>query len=96
MTVSFPSTALRSNQREVKDAALKEPVLITDNEDRYMVGGRGLLSSLSQRFRARAEYEQRVLEALERSQADFAAGRFIEGTAEEVIAEMERRRLAHG
>ena len=96
MIVSFPSTALRSNQREVKDASKKDPVLITDNEAHYVLGGKGLLGSMSKRLRERAAYEQRIVEAVERGNADFAAGRYIEGNAEEVIAEMERKRLAHG
>ena len=97
MTIaSFPSTALRANQREVKDAALKAPVLITDSNDaRYVLSGEESLSRALRAYVSERVYERRVLDAIERGRADHAAGRAVTGRAEDVIAEMERQRLSH-
>lgn len=97
MFASFPSTMLRTDQRAVKDAASAEPVLVTNKDNRNLVlcGLERFRESLDQR-RAERTFDDRVMEAVERGLADFEAGRYVTGSVDEVITEMERRRLAHG
>lgn len=77
MPAIYPSTALKNQQREIKEIADKEPVYITEN-------GWGKYVFMSEKVRDReieeaveeALYEERLRMALRESRADYDAGRF--------------------
>lgn len=96
MEAIFSSAALRNNQREVKDAALKDVVHITEN-------GNGAFVFCSEevferRLRQAAEdalYASRMASAIEDGRADIESGKAYRsaGTA---FAEIAHRRSARG
>ena len=96
MTTIYSSAALKTRQREVKDAALKDVVHITEN-------GNGAFVFCSeeifeQKLRDAAEeaaYTERVRAVVERGRADYAAGRVVEGTSA-ALAEIAKRRASRG
>ncbi|MBQ9005237.1 MAG: hypothetical protein IJ092_02565 [Atopobiaceae bacterium] len=97
MLASFPSSSLKTNQREVKDAALSEPVLVTDSDNQnYLFGNVQALTRATSNFMEEVSYERRILFGAIRGSISIARGDYISGTFEEVMAEMERRRLANG
>lgn len=77
---AFPSTALRSNQREVKDAAQREATLITDNESKLygFVAVDELERMLVQAGKGEA-YAARVAESVRRGREQIARGEFTVG-----------------
>lgn len=96
MTQSFPSSMLKTSQREVKDAVALEPALITDSDNRHFLFG--AKASLTQRLAEIVDdfvYEKRVAKAVRRAEASIARGDYVVGV-EEAIAESERMRLARG
>lgn len=96
MTTIYSSAALKTRQREVKDAALKDVVHITEN-------GNGAFVFCSeeifeQKLRDAAEeaaYAERVRAVVERGRTDYAAGRVVEGTSA-ALAEIAKRRASRG
>lgn len=96
MTVIYSSVALKTKQREVKDAALKDVVHITEN-------GNGAFVFCSEdvfeeKLRAAAEqaaYEERMRAVVERGRAEYAAGKVVEGTAA-AMAAIEQRQMSRG
>ena len=96
MTTIYSSSALKTKQREVKDAALKDVVHITENGN----GAFGFCSEkvFDEKLREAAEaaaYEERVRMAVERGRDDIASGRLVEGTGN-ALAEIARRRASRG
>lgn len=96
MEAIYSSAALRTKQREIKDAALKDVVHITEN-------GNGAFVFCSEevferRMRQAAEdalYAQRMADAIEQGRDDVEAGRVYRG-ADAAIAEISRRRDNRG
>ena len=75
----YSMTALQRNTTEVKEAARKDLVRITEQ------GGAGFIFTSEEAFERRiaaeredAAYEARLLEAVGRGMADIGAGRFTE------------------
>ena len=91
MEAIYPFSALRAHQREVKDAAQKDVVRITEN-------GSGAYVFCSEEVFARriqeAAYAERMAAALRESKKDIEQGRFVEGT-EAAFREILNRRAAH-
>ena len=90
----FSMTALQRNTSEVKEAARKGIVRITEQ------GGAGFVIASEEAFERRiaaeredAAYEARLLEAVGRGAADIGAGRFTDSVDEAFAkaAEMRRR-----
>lgn len=80
MSSIYSSAALKMKQREVKDAACKDVVHITENGNAAFV----FLSEelYEQRLREAAEqaaYEERMRACLRNGRADIEEGRFLEG-----------------
>jgi phage I-like protein len=92
MPAIFPSTALKTNQKELKNYADKEVVYITENGyGKYAFMSEEVLQRLINDAVENALYEARVAHALRESTEDFAAGRVYEGI-DAMMAEVERRR----
>lgn len=93
---SFPSTMLHTNQRAVKEAAQKGPVLITcaDNHNLVIASNQQLAQRATARQREN-DYEFMVCSAIERAQFGIAIGDYVVGV-DAAIAESERMRLARG
>ena len=94
--ISYPSTALRARQPEVRSAAAKGPVVITDT------GGRRYLLTTEDSFRAEIEaaakdaaYLERVAIAVRRGRQAVANGAYVEGL-DAAREEMERLRASRG
>ena len=85
-TPIYSFAALKTKQREIKDRAAEEVVHITENGNAaYIFCSEDVLAQEKE-----ALYERRVMEVLERGEADFAAGRVFHGVAE-ARAEVEKR-----
>ncbi len=96
MTVIYSSAALKTKQREVKDAALKDVVHITENGNgAFVFCSEALFEEKLREAAEQAAYEERMLAVVERGRSDFAAGRVVEGTAA-AFAAIEQRRNARG
>lgn len=81
MASIYSSAALKTRQREVKDAARNDVVHITENGNAAFV----LMSEelFEQRLKDAAEeaaYAERVKACILNGRADIAEGRYIEGT----------------
>lgn len=76
----YSTTALTTKQREVKDAAQKGIVHITENGNgAYIFCSEEVYAATIARAREEAAYEARVNAVLARSEQDFAEGRFYDG-----------------
>lgn len=96
MTAIFSSSALKTNQREIKDAALKEVVHITENGNgAFVFCSEEIFENAIQRAAEEAAYEERLKFAIESGRRDFEEGRCIEGI-DAFFEEVGRRRHAHG
>ena len=85
-TPIYSFAALKTKQREIK-----EVVHITENGNAaYIFCSEDVLAQEKARAVEEALYERRVMEVLERGEADFAAGRVFHGVAE-ARAEVEKR-----
>lgn len=95
MPAIYPSTALKNQQREIKEIADKEVVYITEN-------GRGKYAFMSEEVFQReienavedALYEERLIQALRQSREDYAAGRYYT-SREEMLAVVAKKRDAN-
>lgn len=95
MTIIYSSASLKTKQREVKDAALREVVHITENGNGAFVFCSEELFERKLRDAAdKAVYEERMRNVIERGRADMAAGRVVEGTAA-ALAAIEQKRAVH-
>ena len=93
MPYIYSSIALKTKQREVKDAALKDVVHITENGNSAFV----LLSEelYEQKIREAVEqalYEERMARVISAGRADIEASRSVEGIAAalEAIADLRK------
>jgi PHD/YefM family antitoxin component YafN of YafNO toxin-antitoxin module len=92
----FSSTALRDNQREVKDAARQGVVRVTENgEGAFVFCSEDVFDRAIQQAVADAVYDIGVDAALARGVADVEAGRFVEGT-DAARAAVAKRRAVRG
>ena len=95
MDAIFSATALRDRSREVKEAAHKGIVRITENGcGAYVFCSEDVFRGELERAREEAHYEARVSEAIERGMADYEAGRYVVGidAGKAAVAEMRERR----
>ena len=96
MTAIYSSTALRDRQREVKAAADREPVHITENGNgAYVFCSEEVFEREIEKAVDEAIYEARLSWAIERGLGDVAAGRCVTGI-DAAREEVARRRLARG
>jgi len=92
MTTIYSSAALKTRQREVKDAALKDVVHITENGNgAFVFCSEALFEEKLREAAEQAAYEERLIAVVERGRADFAAGRVVEGTEAALDAIAQRR-----
>lgn len=93
MTVIYSSAALKTRQREVKDAALKDVVHITENGNgAFVFCSEEIFERKIREAAESAAYEERMRLIVERGRADVAEGRYVEG----VDAAMARIRELRG
>ncbi len=96
MTPIYSSAALKTRQREVKDAALKNVVHITENGNgAFVFCSEEIFESQLKQAAEQAAYEERMKAAIERGRDDYAAGRVIEGT-DAAFAKADELRASHG
>ena len=96
MEATFPISALQERQSEVKDAARKGLVRITENgSGAWVFCSEELPDGLLRGAAEEAAYEARMEALVARGVADVEAGRVYEG-ADAACAEVERRRKAAG
>lgn len=94
MAPIFPVTALAKNPKQVRDAARKSVVRVTENGcGAFVFMSEDALRDLVRREREDAAYEVYVQEAVGRGVADIAAGRFVDSRVK-LFAEAKRRRDA--
>lgn len=92
MAAIYPSSALKSRQREIKDLAEREPVYITEHgRGKYVFLSEEVLDQMIAQAVEDALYDERLAEALAESREDFAAGRSY-GTREDLMAAVARKR----
>ena len=90
-TPIYSFAALKTKQREIKDRASEEVVHITENGNAaYVFCSEEVLAQEKARAVEEALYAQRVMDVLERGQADLEAGRVYHGI-EAAKAEVEKR-----
>ena len=76
MTTIYSSSALKTRQREVKDAALKDIVHITENGNgAFVFCSEEIFDERIQQAAEQAAYEERVRSAVRAGREDVAAGR---------------------
>lgn len=93
MTVIYSSVALKNKQREVKDAAMEEVVHITENGNgAFVFCSERVFDRAIQAAKDEAVYEARLSGALDRADADMAAGRFFADIEEARNAGLARGR----
>ncbi len=87
----FPISALQKRLGEVKEAAQKGPVRITENGvGAYLFMSEEAYEMLIEQVEAETALEVHMAQGIAAGRADIAAGRFIEGT-EAAFAEIRRR-----
>lgn len=88
----YPITALQKKQSEVKAAAARDVVRITENGvGAYVFCSEKVFERALQEAADAAVYEAQLASAIERGRADVAAGRVVCGT-EAARAALDRRR----
>lgn len=88
----FPITALSKQPKEVKDAADKGPVRITENgRGAYVFMSEQALNELIERERSDAAYEAYLLDAVQRGATDIEEGRYPTSREEMFQRARERR-----
>lgn len=91
----YPSTALKNQQREIKQLADTQIVYITENgRGKYVFMSENVLQKQIDSAVENALYEARMAEALKESREDFAQGRFYSSRAD-LLASVERKRAQH-
>ncbi len=96
MDAIYPFSALKTSQREVKDAALEGVVRVTEN-------GRGAFVFCSEEVFERtmreaaeeAVYAERMATAVRQARTDIAEGRCVEGT-EAALAAIAQKAARNG
>lgn len=83
MPAIYPSTALKTQQKEIKTLADTQIVHITENGwGKYVFMSEEVLSKTIEDAVQEALYEKRLANALSRSREDFEQGRFYSSTEE--------------
>ncbi len=96
MTAIYSSSALKTNQREIKDIALKEVVHITENGNgAFVFCSEELFQKKLQEAADEAALEARMAYVIERGQAQIERGEYIEGT-DAAFEELAKRWAANG
>ncbi len=96
MDAIFSSTALRDRQREVKAAAQERLVRITENGNAaYVFCSDEVFEREINRAVEDALYEESVLRAIERGEADLASGNYVVGL-DAAMAEVAKRSAQRG
>ena len=91
----FPITALSKQSKEVKEAANRGPVRITENgRGAYVLISESALSDLIARERADAAYEAYLLDAVQQGADDIEAGRYST-SREEMFRRADERRARY-
>lgn len=91
----YPSTALKNQQREIKQLADTQIVYITENgRGKYVFMSENVLQKQIDSAVENALYEARMAEALRESREDFAQGRFYSSRTD-LLAAVERKRAQH-
>ena len=91
----YPSTALKNQQREIKQLADTQIVYITENgRGKYVFMSENVLQKQIDSAVENALYEARMAEALRESREDFAQGRFYSSRAD-LLAAVEQKREQH-
>lgn len=81
MASIYSSAALKARQREVKDAARREVVHITENGNAaFVLMSEELFDRKLQDAAEEAAYAERVRACVRNGRADIAEGRYIEGS----------------
>ena len=76
----YSSAALKTRQREVKDAAREDVVHITENGNAaFVLMSEELYEKNLREAAERAAYEERMRACLLSGRADVAAGRYVDG-----------------
>lgn len=96
MEAIYSSTALQTQQREIKDIARKQIVHITENGNgAFVFCSEELFQRAIDSARAEAVQEAALRAVVSRGMADVAAGRTYRGVAD-AFDEIERRAALHG
>ena len=96
MTVIYSSSALKTKQREVKDAALTDVVHITENGNgAFVFCSEEIFDKKLQEAADQAVYEERVRAAVRAGRDDVAAGRTY-GSLEEALQAAAALRDSNG
>ncbi len=98
MTAIYSSSALKTNQREIKDIALKEVVHITENGNgAFVFCSEELFQQKLQEAADKAAYEARLAYVIERGRREIAQGDYVEGDeAFALFDELDRKLSEHG
>lgn len=96
MTPIYSSAALKTRQREVKDAALKNVVHITENGNgAFVFCSEEIFENQLKQAAEQAAYEERMRAVIERGRTDYTTGRVTEGT-DAAFAKAAELRAQHG
>lgn len=97
MPAIYPSTALKSQQREIKSIADKEIVHITENGwGKYVFMSEDVFAQAIEQAVENALYEQRVSAALTESRRDYEEGRYYSSREDLMAAVMAKREVLNG
>lgn len=96
MTTIYSSAALKTRQREVKDAARSGVVHITENGNgAFVLMSEEIFQRQLDEAAERAAYAERMRTTINRGRADIAGGHFVEGL-DDFIASMNERTQTDG
>ena len=94
MEAIYPFSALKTNQREVKDAALEGVVHVTENgRGAFVFCSEDVFDRKLQEAAEAAVYAERIAASIRQGRADIEEGRCVEGIKEalEVIRKKAER-----
>jgi len=96
MEAIYSSTALQTQQREIKNVARKQVVHITENGNgAFVFCSEELFQEAIDRAREEALEEARLAMIVKRGHGDLSAGRVYHGT-NDFLSELERRTADRG
>lgn len=80
MEAIYPFSDLKTKQREVKDAALKDVVRVTENgKGAFVFCSEEVFERKLQAAAEEAAYAERVAASIRRGKTEIAEGKFVEG-----------------
>lgn len=80
MEAIYPFSDLKTKQREVKDAALRDVVHVTENgKGAFVFCSEEIFESKLHAAAEEAAYAERVAAAVRRGRREIAEGKFVEG-----------------